>query len=160
VISPSCPPNFSIVWMCVITCSVNRFGMLSPPHCHGPCTIALGNDLTKPADGRPWASIWCIIALYCCCVKVVATSGYSSFQNINWHIPNSAAKWVTFAVAIDCCHCLDISTRCWNSASLLPSGASQTPNVLQASNALNCGITLSLPSLSGMCNWWTGSGSA
>jgi len=160
VMSPSCLPNFSIVWMCAITCSVYRFGILSPPHCHGLWTIALGNDLMKHANGWPWASIGCIISAHCCCVKVVATRGYSSFWNIIWCIPNSAAKWVTLAVAINCCHCLDASTRCWNSALSLPSGASQTPSVLWTSNAFNCGITLRLPLSPGTCNWCSGSRSA
>jgi len=114
VILPNCPLNFNMVCKCTITCSMYRFGMLSLPYCHGPWTMALGNDLTNLAEGRPCVSIGHIISTHCCFVKVVATRGYSNFWRIICCIPNSTVECVTFAVAIDCCHCLDVSTRCWN----------------------------------------------
>jgi len=75
VVSVSCCPNFSNVWICFVICSVWRFRMFNPPHCHGPWTRAHGNVRVKPAAGNPAVRIGLIMLWHSFCVKVVATNG-------------------------------------------------------------------------------------
>jgi len=142
VISVSCLPNFISVWRCFVVCSMNRLGILSPPHCQGPWTIALGNVRVDPAEGKPAVSIALMIILHSILVKVMATSVYSSFWSTTWQSPNSAATCVTFATDIDMCQLLATSSKYYNLSTLFPSSARQTPSVLLASDGGSCGILI------------------
>jgi len=151
VISVMFLPNFIIVCKCFVICSINKFGIFRPPHCHGPRTIALGNVQVKPAAGRPAMSMGLIIVLHSVCMNVVAMSGYSSFWRMTWHNPNSATACVTLAADIDVCQLFATSLRYCNSSALFLSGASHTPRVLCASNGDNCGILVGWEFLFGTC---------
>jgi len=84
VISIRWLPNFISVWICFIVCSMNKFGILRPPHsCQGLWTMALGNVWVKPAEGKPAVSIGLMIILHSVLMSV-AMSGYLSFLSTTW----------------------------------------------------------------------------
>jgi len=130
-------PNFSKVWRRVVNCLVYK-GIFSPPHCQGPWTIALGNILMHPANGKSMIKIGCIMSLHWFGLKVVAIKGYSSLCQMTCHRPKSA-NGMCLAIAI--CQFLATTTRYWSSSKLLPSGTSQHPK---------CG--LQKPIIEG---WWS-----
>jgi len=99
VMSWSCLLNFRILWIWVINCSVERFRMFRTPHCHGPCTMAHGNNPTNPSTGSPADRMGFIMLLHCCLVKVMATSRYSNFWRMTCQSSNSAVECVTLAKA-------------------------------------------------------------
>jgi len=104
--------------------------------------IALGKDLMIPAASSPVDKIGFIMFVHCCLVNVVVTNGYLSFLMMTCQRPNSAAECETLAIAIDCCHCLETSSKYFASALLLLSGVRHTLSVHQASDRPSFGIII------------------
>jgi len=127
------------------SCSVNKCGILIPPHLQGPCTIACGKVLTKLASGNSCVKIGCMIWLHSDHVNDIVINGYSNLHKITCLILNSVAKWVSLALAIDPCQALAIDTMCCSLVSMLLSSARWTPSIQHASDASNIGRWLASP---------------
>jgi len=132
--------NFKSICMCASVCLVNRFGMLMPQECRGPCAKACGKVRTNPTDGSPCAKIGDMIFWHCSEVSVVAVRGYISFLIITFRRLKRLSVHPNFEFFIFLFHSFAVSNRYVISVTIFPSGASLIPRVRWASDSSNLWI--------------------
>jgi len=102
-------------------------------------------ECANETDGNPWAKIGDMMDWHCCWLNVVAGKGYTNFLRRTCCKLKLLLYLPSLEFFILHCHSLAVSIRCVNLVSMLPSGARQIPNILQASEVSSLCIHI--------CHW-------